>query len=166
MYETKVNLTMVLPGRIMMSERECLRKTRKPLMGKGKKSNKQVIDKNGNPVWVTVKELDPSKCDRNFIEITDQNGEIQKLQVLVPGNKPASKSMSLGMDSYRYFISSELPEGFRAPKTYKPKVSPFRIPVNLQAWKEMSEAERLEWHLRDICHSQGGILVSYNVNDA
>ena len=48
MYEIKVNLIMSLPGRTMMSEQECLRKVRKPLMGKGKKANKQVIDKNGN----------------------------------------------------------------------------------------------------------------------
>ena len=76
MYEIKVNLIMTLPGRIMMSEQECLRKVRKPLMGKGKKANKQVIDKNGNPVWHTVLEANPAKTDRFQIDFVDKNGNI------------------------------------------------------------------------------------------
>ena len=76
MYEIKVNLIMTLPGRIMMSEQECLRKVRKPLMGKGKKANKQVIDKNGNPVWHTVLEADPAKTDRFQIDFVDKNGKL------------------------------------------------------------------------------------------
>lgn len=157
---------MTLPGRVMMSRQECLRKTRKPLMGKGKKANKQIIGKDGNPVWTTVKELDPFKCDKYIIETIDANGEAKQLTVLIPKGKPASKSMGINKEAYKYFISDEMPEGFRAPKNFEPKVSPHKISINLQAWKVMSETERLEWHLNNICLSQGGTLKSYSINDA
>lgn len=158
----KLSLTMLLQGRTMLSEQECLRKTRKPLMGKGKKSDKQVIDRNGNPVWVTVKEYDPSKCERFNMDILDNEGHYKPVTVFTRGCKPATKTMNLGVDSYEYFISKEVPLGFHAPKNFKMN---FRIrkSANEQAWLQMSETERLEWHLNDICKSQNATLETYNV---
>ena len=164
MNEFKLNLTMILPGRVMMSERECMRKTRKPLMGKGKKADKQVIDKEGKPVWVTVKEPDPLKCDKDVLHIMKNDGTEDILVVFTRKERPASKSVNLTNEAYEYFISSELPEGFHAPKNFKPKVSPFRKPVNLQCWLSMSETERLEWHLNNICASMGGTMASYTIH--
>jgi hypothetical protein len=164
MSEFKLNLTMILPGRVMMSEQECLRKVRRPLMGKGKKADKQVIDRNGNPVWVTVKELDPMKTDRETIIITGKDGNEEMLSIITRKARPASKSINLTKEAYDYFISQELPEGFHAPKNFKPKVSPFKKPINLQAWLSMSETERLEWHLTNICSSMGGTMASYTIH--
>lgn len=164
MYELKINLTMALPGRVIMSEQECLRKVRRPLMGKGKKANKQVLDKNGNPVWVTVREPDPMKNDRHVIDLTGKDGTEETLVVFTRKARPASKSLNLSEESYNYFVSGECPEGFRAPRNFKPKVSPFRKSVNLQAWLAMSKEERLEWHLNNICESMGGTLASYSVH--
>lgn len=164
MNETKLNLTMLLQGRTMLSEQECLRKVRRPLMGKGKKVDKQVIDKKGNPVWVTVREPDPLKNERFTLGLTGKDGKEESLTVFVPKSKPASKSIGLSEEAYNYFISSELPEGFHAPRNFKPKVSPFRKSVNLQAWLAMSKEERLEWHLNSICESMGGTLASYSVH--
>lgn len=154
---------MTLPGRVMLSEQECLSKVRKPLMGKGKKANKQVIDRNGNPVWVTVKEPNPMKHDRQVLRLIDNHGNEEAISVLTRKSRPASKTININKEAYNYFISAELPEGFHTPRNFKPKVPPFKKPINLQAWLTMSKEERLEWHLMDICASMGGTLVSYNV---
>lgn len=164
MNEIKLNLTMTLPGRVMLSEQECLRKVRKPLMGKGKKANKQVIDRNGNPVWVTVKEPNPMKHDRQVLHLVSDQGNEETIIVLTRKSRPASKTININEEAYNYFISAELPEGFHAPKNFKPKVSPFKKPINLQAWLAMSSEERLEWHLNNICESMGGTLASYNIH--
>lgn len=164
MYESKINLIMALPGRVIMSEQECLRKVRRPLMGKGKKANKQVLDKNGNPVWVTVKEPDPMKNDRDIINLTGKDGTKETFVIFTRKARPASKSLNLSEESYNYFVSDECPEGFHAPRNFKPKVSPFRKSVNLQAWLAMSKEDRLKWHLNSICESMGGTLTFYSVH--
>lgn len=153
---------MLLQGRTMLSEQGCLRKVRKPLMGKGKKAGKQVIDKNGKEVWVTVKEFDPAKSERFTIGLSDKDGNETPTTIYARGTRPASRTINISTQAYEYFISKELPEGFHASKTFKPNFK-LRKSVNEQAWLKMTETERLEWHLRDICASMGGTLVSYNV---
>lgn len=174
MYEQKVNLVMVLPGRTMMSEQECLRKVRKPLMGKGKKADKQVIDKNGNPVWHTVIEADPAKTDSFQVDFTDKNGKPGGY-IVVRTRKcyPAKRHLTICQESYDNFVSGSAPEAFHAPKGFKtPEVTtpkgkkrPKYIGISLkeQAWLEMSTNERLEWHLRGLCQGLGGMLDSYKV---
>ena len=149
MYEIKVNLIMSLPGRTMMSEQECLRKVRKPLMGKGKKANKQVIDKNGKP-------------DGYIIVHTRKS-------------RPAKRHLNICQEAYKDFISNSVPEQFHVPKGFKApevitpkgKKRPKYIGIALkqQAWLEMSKTERLEWHLRGLCTALGGVLDSYTVFD-
>lgn len=169
---------MTLPGSVMLSEQECLRKVRKPLMGKGKKADKQVIDKNGNPVWITAKEYDPAKSERMVLELIMEKGKDPRpVTVYTRGSKPAARQMSICNEAYNYFISSEVPEGFHAPRNFKPTMPVYARfdkktrsytagkPVNQQAWLAMSKTERLEWHLRNICESCGGVLASYNILD-
>ena len=165
---------MAIPGRVMMSEQECLRKVRKPLMGKGKKSDKQVIDKNGNPVWHTVLEADPARTDRFQIDFTDKNGKPDgSIVVYTRKSYPAKRHMNITNEAYEDFISKSVPESFHAPKGFKApeivtpkgKTRPKYINIALkeQAWLEMSETERLEWHLKGICQALGGVLDSYKV---
>lgn len=160
MIDIKVNLIMVLPGRIMLSEQECLRKVRKPLMGKGKNSDKKIIDRKGREVWVTVKEPDPEKCQRTVIEFPERNGDC--ITVYTRGARSATKSLNISTQAYRHFIGREYPEGFKPPKGFKPNFK-LKRPATEQAWLGMNETERLEWHLRNICASMGGTLLSYNV---
>lgn len=176
MYEIKVNLIMSLPGRTMMSEQECLRKVRKPLMGKGKKANKQVIDKNGNPVWHTVLEANPAKTDRFQINFVDKNGKPDGYIVVhTRKSRPAKRHLNICQEAYKNFISNSVPEAFHVPKGFKApevitpkgKKRPKYIGIALreQAWLEMSETERLEWHLKGLCTALDGVLDSYEVLD-
>lgn len=153
---------MILPGRTMRSEKECMRKVRKPLMGKGKKANKQVIDKNGKEVWVTVKEYDPTKTERFIVNLKNKDNTEIPTTVYTRGAKPATRTIQLSDQAYDYFISREVPEGFHAPKNFKPNFKIRKSP-NEQAWLQMSQEERLEWHLRDICASMHGTLGHYNI---
>lgn len=171
MYEPKLNLIMLLPGRTMMSEQECLRKVRKPLMGKGKKSDKQVIDKNGNPVWHTVIEPDPAKTDRFQIDFVDKNGKPDgSIVVSTRKSYPAKRYLSICEEAYEDYISNSVPEAFHAPKGFKPHVPAIKKKSQSMnsflkecAWLEMSKTERLEWHLRGICAALGGVMDSYTV---
>lgn len=174
MYEIKGNLVMVLPGRTMMSEQECLRKVRKPLMGKGKKSDKQVIDKNGNPVWHTVLEANPAKTDSFQINFTDKNGKPDGY-IIVRTRKcyPAQRRIAISKESYDYFTSDKVPMAFHASKDFKaPQIATLKgkqkakyigLSLKDQAWLEMSTNERLEWHLKELCDSLGGVLDSYQI---
>ena len=162
MNEIKVNLTMLLQGRTMLSEQECLRKVRKPLMGKGKKANKVVVDKNGNEVWVTVKEFDPAKSDKFNIDLKDKDGNEVPTTIYTRGSRSATKTININNQAYEYFISKEVPLSFTAPKNFKPNYKIRKSP-NEQAWLGMSETQRLEWHLTSICSSMHGTLLSYNV---
>ncbi len=153
---------MLLQGRTMLSEQECLRKVRKPLMGKGKKANKVVVDKNGNEVWVTVKEFDPAKSDKFNIDLKDKEGNEVPTTIYTRGSRPATKTININNQAYEYFISREVPLAFTAPKNFKPNFK-VRKSANEQAWLLMSEAQRLRWHLDSICTSMGGKLMSYNV---
>ena len=174
MNEIKGNLIMFLPGRTMMSEQECLRKVRKPLMGKGKKSNKQVIDKNGNPVWHTVLEANPAKTDSFRINFTGENGKPDGY-IIVRTRKcyPAQRRIAISKESYAAFTSDEVPrtfhtsKDFKAPKVITPKGKQKAKYIGLflknQAWLEMSTNERLEWHLKELCDSLGGVLDSYQI---
>lgn len=131
-------------------------------MGKGKKAGKQVIDRNGNEVWVTKKEFDPAKSERFIIDLKDKDGNETPTTIYTRGARPATKTINISTQAYEYFISKELPEGFHAFKTFKPNFKLSKS-VNEQAWLKMTETERLEWHLNDICASMKGTLVSYNV---
>lgn len=155
---------MFLPGRTRFSEQECLHKVRKPLMGKGKKAGKQVIGKDGNPVWVTAKEPDPMKTDRFIIELEDKDGNVTTFTVFTRGSKPATKTVNISEAAYRYFIGNEAPEKFYAPKTFKLFAPPYKISPAQQAWSTMSKDERLLWHLNDLCRSMGGTLAFYTVH--
>lgn len=174
MYETKVNLVMALPGRTMMSEQECLRKVRKPLM-KGKNANEQVIDKKGNPVWHTVIEPDPAKTDRFQIEVDPLDGRPVTITVSTRKSYPATRRLNICQEAYDNYISASVPEAFHAPKGFKPpKITTksgkevFKytgVSPKKQAWLEMSQTERLKWHLRGICAALGGMMETYTVLD-
>lgn len=162
MNELKLSLTIILPGRTLRSEKECMRKVRKPLMGKGKKANEQVIDKNGKEVWVTVKEFDPAKSERFIVNLKGKDNTEIPPTVYTRGAKPATKTININSQAYDYFIGREVPATFHAPKNCKPNFK-IRKSINEQAWLQMSQEQRLEWHLREICTSMNGVLSHYDI---
>jgi hypothetical protein len=55
-----------------------------------------------------------------------------------------------------------MPCDFHASKNFHANFK-IKVPANAQAWQQMSETERLEWHLKHICVSMGGHMSSYHI---
>jgi hypothetical protein len=175
MNDVKVNLTMIVPGAIIMSEQECSKQLKKPVINrKGKYAGKQARDKQGNPLWYYTSVPDLAKHDRHDMVIKS-NGKKEAVTIYTRKHKPAKQTININTDAYNCFISGEIPQGYRAPKDFKPYM-PIRshndrktkkwvdgVSIEVQAWKAASVQQRLEWHLKSICDSLGGVMESYTV---
>lgn len=173
MSDTKINLVVVIPGATMMSEQECSKQLKKPVINKkGKYAGKQARDKKGNLLWYYESVPDLSKYDKHEIRvITSEEGEKKSETITYHTRKYRSvrQVINLTKDAYDYFISNEAPYGYRAPKDFKPsakakkKKQSDNLSNNALAWRDSSIKERLEWHLNSICASMGGKMESYKV---
>lgn len=166
---------MLVPGATMMSEQECSKQLKKPvIVQKGKHAGKQAKDKNGNLLWHYVTSPDLDKYNRHDM-VVESYKEKEHVTFYTRKSRPAKQSINMSTESYEYFIGNEVPQGYRAPKSFKP-TKPVRsfldrktkkwvdgTTIEAQAWKAASKQQRLEWHLRSICSSMGGILDSYTV---
>lgn len=171
MVNTKVNLVIILPGSTMLSERDCSKEIRKPVISQnGKYAGKQKKDKDGNPLFKTVLVPDPDKVNHHSIRISyEMNGEkrVEKLEFSTRGTKPARQSLNICEEAYDYMTGTEAPEGFRFPRDFKPNKVLARKGMSLmqQAWNTKSKKEKLEWHLSRICADRGGTLGDYTIFD-
>jgi len=138
---------MTLPGRVMLSEAECLKKVRRPVTDK---NGKQLYDRNGNPKYKTCIEYDYSKTDRTIVSIYDKEKDTREdVNVYTRKCKPAQRSLSVSQENYNMYISKdEVPTRFRGGRV---------------KWRQMSDTERLEWNLNDLCESLGGVMESYYI---
>ena len=176
--DVKVNLTMFVPGATMMSEQECSKQLRKPVINKrGRYAGKQARDKNGKLLWYYEKVPDLTKYDRHDIKVKSlaKKGETEVITYYTRKFREAKRVINLSPEAYNYFISSETPHGYRAPRSFKP-YAPIRshldrktkkwvdgTPIEVQAWQAASPEQRLEWHLNSIAASMGGRIASYTV---
>lgn len=172
MRDIKINLTMYVPGASFGSEQEYSKLLKKPIIVKnGKYKGKQAIDKNGNLLWkfVTVPDLD--KMDRHELKIRNGVGPLEPIVFYTRKPQSAKKVVNLAKEAYNYFISDEVPQGYRAPKDFvpyaptRPKRFTKGIPLHVQAWRSLDKTQRLEWHLDNYCKNFGGTLKSYVVFD-
>lgn len=172
MSDIKMNLTIILPGGVMMSEQECSKQLKKPVLNtKGRYVGKQKRDREGNPVFETVTVPDLDKMTHHGIRISYKDEETKKtmqewLNFYTRKCKPAKQVLNISSEAYEYFVSFEVPEGFRPPADFRPnKTLLLRkgISRTKQAWMAMSDKSRLEWHLNRICKSRGGTLGEYKV---
>ena len=70
MSNIKVSLTMLVPGAIMVSEQECSKQLKKPvIVKKGKYAGKPAKNKNGNPIYHTVTVPDMSKLKAHHVKV-------------------------------------------------------------------------------------------------
>lgn len=183
MSNTKVNLTVVVPGATILSKRECLKQLKKPVINtKGKYAGKQARDKKGNLLYHHETVPDLSKYDRHNLSVSYQVGFLtgtkyvkETLTYYTRKCREAKQVINLSEEAYDYFVSKELPAGYHAPKDFKP-YAPIRshldrkskkyvegISLDMQAWRACSPTQRLEWHLNAICESMGGRMDSYAV---
>ena len=178
MSDAKINLVVVVQGAAMMSEQECSKQLRKPIINKrGKYAGKQARDKKGNLLWHYETVPDLSKYNRHDVEVdsSSEEGKTETLTYYTRKSKDVRQSIHMSQEAYDYFISNEMPYGYRAPKNFKPYM-PIKshldrktkkwvngTPIEIQAWKTASEKQRLEWHLNSIALSLGGKVDSYTV---
>ena len=175
MNDIKINLTILVPGANIMSEQECSKQLKKPVINqRGKYAGKQARDKSGNLLWHYVTVPDLEKHDRHSIMV-ESNGVKEPLTYYTRKQRTAKQTLNMSTEAYNYFISSEMPQGYRAPKGFKPHM-PTRsrmdrktkkwvdgVPIEVQSWRAASAEQRLEWHLNSICAGLGGVMDSYTV---
>jgi hypothetical protein len=180
MNNIKINLIIVVQGASMMSEQECSKQLRKPIINKrGKYAGKQARDKRGNLLWHYETVPDLTKYNRHDVGVNSLT-EKRKTEILTyytRKSREVKQSINMCQEVYDYMISSEMPRGYRAPKNFKPYM-PIRsrldrktkkwvdgVPFEVQAWRAASIQQRLEWHLNAIAASLGGRVDSYTVFD-
>lgn len=174
MIDIKVSLTMVIPGATMLSTQECVKQLKKPVMSK--RTGKQVKDRKGNLLWRYEEVPDLDKLNRHDIKIsTTDKKEVEVISFYTRKTKPARQVLNISREAYKYFVSNEMPSNYHAPKGFVPYM-PTRsrndrklkkwvegMPMNIQAWKQLSTKERLEWHLNNIAQNFNGKVESYSV---
>lgn len=141
--EIKVNLNVILPGRVMLSKEECLKTTQKVI----EKTNKKTGKTYKKTINVQVDDID--KMDKHTIKVTnyvDNRPVVEIISFHTRKTKPAMQSINLSKDSYNYMTSSE------CPSWSKPKV-----------WNTMNKKERLESHLQRIVESLDGVSYTYQI---
>jgi hypothetical protein len=167
MSEVKVNLTIILQGGVMMSEQECSKQLKEPiLVERGKYKGKVKKDKDGNPMFKVRTVPDPAKTFHHEVKITDRKNKVTEvINFWTRGYKPAKQSLNICQEAYDYFISNEVPDSYRAPEDFKPnkKLLHKGYSKTKQAWMAMPEKEKLEWHLNRICAHRNGIMGDYTV---
>lgn len=163
MNDVKVNLTIALPGRTMLSKQECLKQLKTPkVIKKGKYAGQQMRDKEGNLLYVYKNVLDLDKHDAQSVKVKVLNPDTDKMESEVihfftRKCIPATQTINISLEAYNYYISDEVPFDFVAPETFKGKGAS----RNKSAWKRMNKKERLEWHLKEISASREGTMMSY-----
>lgn len=174
MIDIKMNLTLLVPSATIMSEQECSKQLRKPVINKrGKYAGKQARDKEGNLLWYFVSVPDIDKHDKQELTFYENNKK-ETIVYYTRKNKEAKQVLNISTDAYNYFISNEVPAEFRAPKDFKPYMATrsFKhrkggevvgMSTGAQAWRVMSAKARLEWHLNAIAEGLGGRVESYTV---
>ena len=177
MDEVKVNLVVLVQGARMMSEQECSKQLKKPvIIKKGKYAGKQARDKTGNLLWYYKTVPDLTKYDRNVIRVNSTDKKKPDIITFYTRkNKSIKQSINMSQEAYESFISKDMPAGYRAPKNFKPYMPTKSrmdrklkkwvdgLSVDLQAWKAASADERLQWHLNAIASDLGGVVDSYTV---
>lgn len=152
MSNIKISLTVLVPGATMVSEQECSKQLKKPVINKkGKYAGKPAKDKNGKPVYHTVTVPDLTKVQTHHVMVSgskDGKKSKESLVYYTRKNKTVQQVINLSEEAYDYYVSSEVPHGYSA---------------HAHSWETMSKKQRLEWHLKSICSSLGGKMGSYVV---
>lgn len=144
MNETKVSLTIILPGSIMFSKEECLKTAQKTI----KKTNKNTGKTYNKTIEVQVEDLD--KMDINFLKVTDKkNSNSEVITFTTRKCIPARQTLNMSEEAYKYMTDKN-----SCPSWSKPS-----------KWVAMSKKERLESHLQKTVQYLGGISYTYQIFD-
>lgn len=143
----KANLIISLPGRVMLSEQECSKKVRRPVLDK--KGN-QIVNRKGEPVYKSVIEPDYAKTDRIRMSVYDKDTDTtEQISIYTRRCRPAQQAVSVSLECYLDYINPTI-----IPKTYK---------GTKFMWANLTETERLEFNFRELAQALGGTVESYYI---
>lgn len=148
MVNIKLSLSIILPGGVMYSQEESLKKLSKPVKNKKGK----IVKKQGKPVTREVLVPDYAKNDVTEITLHTPNEENQetKLTVFTRKFKPARQVINMTEEAYEAMLSKE------APYNYRDEFGP---------WRKLSKNQKIKWHCIQIATSVGGEFDSFQVLD-
>lgn len=157
---------MSVPGASLMSEQECSKVLKEPIINqKGKYVGKQAKNKKGKLLWSYKAVPDLSKYDKHVVKVDSpkQRGKTELITYYTRKNREIRQSINMSQEAYAYFVSNEVPQGFKASGNFKFKKKGKEVSVNVAAWQMLSIEQKLNWHLQTICESLGGRMISYSV---
>lgn len=142
MIETKVRLSMSIPGAQMLSEQEC---------SENPKENYQ-------QETITVK-------------YKKKKGKIQKENIVINlrKNRLVKQVLNISKEAYDYMTDPKLPPTDKlARKLYLQKTDKIKgkkITVETTVWANLSPMRKLDWHLANIAKSLGAVDYTFTVLD-
>lgn len=137
----KVNLSIVLSGRTMLSEQECSEKLIEWKYNKRTKRKEKII--------TTKYDSNKTTPNRVFLDYKDASGRHKEPIYFMTRNCiPAKKSVNITKEAYNYMVSSECPEW-----------------AKIGEWKQLSRIKRLTAHMQRICENEGGISFEFQIFD-
>ena len=134
MNEIKVSLNIILPGRVLISKRDCLKKVKE-----------NYVDKRGHKRTKIHYVEDWDKFDMFTMKVSAKGEGTDILNIHTRKTKPATQSINMSKEAYDYMTSVDSNIG--SPST----------------WRQMSKTKRLEAHLNRYAESLGGTLGDYVV---
>lgn len=135
----KVNLSIVLPGRTMLSEQECSEKLIEFKYNKRTKKKERIVTITYDKNKVTPERL--------FLDYRDTSGRHKEPIFFVRRNSiPAKKTINITKEAYDYMVSSECPEW-----------------AKMGEWKPLSRIKRLTQHMQRICENENGISFEFQI---
>lgn len=146
MSEPKLRVSITLPGGVMMSKQLCFKNSIETV--KGKQVKREVpIDGMVEHTHLSVLHVDP-KSGKKFTGHYD---------IYVPKCVPATQVITMTKDAYDFFVSSSAPAWFRVPGKNRNQ--------SQDAWRKLSQEDRIRVHLTRVAESFGGELQDFQVLD-
>lgn len=152
MTDIKLSLSITLPGGVMYSQQEALKKLRKPVRNKKGK----IVKKQGKAVLCDVWVPDFTKNDVTEMTLrtsSEENPNVPqdtKLTVYTRKSKPAKQVINMTQEAYDNMLSKEAPYNYRG---------------EFGLWKTLSKNQKIKWHCMQIAKSVGGEFDSFQVLD-
>lgn len=135
MIETKLSLTIVLPGRTMFSKEECLKTTRKVK-----------VLKNGKKIFKKETAEDPEKVIVHTIRVDGKKKEKPEvIHYTTRKFKPAKQIINISRNAYEGMVNN-VPRKYWDRKSY---------------WLNLPVKARIEFNVNGLAKSLGGAVDSY-----
>lgn len=141
MTDTKISLTIEVPGAKMVSKEESLKSTQVPVVDS---LGKVIRKKDGKPLTKLAEVDIPEKNDFYLLKGKVSNGSYS-IKFGVRKQELIKQVINLSNDAYDYFVETPTKK------------------FTLAAWKRMGKEERVKAHLESIASHLGGKVSNYYI---